>query len=61
MPDMQSPGMLHRRRLPFTAIVASWRTLVAYVCDPYRPELHYMRGPGPRWHARQGGARRVGC
>jgi hypothetical protein len=17
--------------------------------DPYRPELHYMRGPGPRW------------
>jgi hypothetical protein len=18
--------------------------------DPYRPELHYMRGPGPRWH-----------
>ena len=22
--------------------------------DPYRPELHYMRGPGPKWHARQG-------
>jgi hypothetical protein len=20
--------------------------------DPYRPELHYMRGPGPRWHAK---------
>jgi len=23
--------------------------------DPYRPELHYMRGPGPKWrekHAR---------
>jgi hypothetical protein len=19
---------------------------------PYRPELHYMRGPGPRWHAK---------
>jgi hypothetical protein len=19
------------------------------VLDPYRPELHYMRGPGPRW------------
>ena len=17
--------------------------------DPYRPELHYMRGPGPKW------------
>ena len=21
--------------------------------DPYRPERHYMRGPGPKWHARQ--------
>ncbi|HEY3657999.1 MAG TPA: hypothetical protein VGL34_23735 [Steroidobacteraceae bacterium] len=20
--------------------------------DPYRPELYYMRGPGPRWHAK---------
>ena len=20
--------------------------------DSYRPELHYMRGPGPKWHAR---------
>jgi hypothetical protein len=24
------------------------RTLV----DPYRPEQHYMRGPGPKWHAK---------
>ena len=20
----------------------------------YRPELHYMRGPGPKWHERNG-------
>ncbi len=20
--------------------------------DPYRPELHYMRGRGPKWHAK---------
>jgi hypothetical protein len=20
--------------------------------SPYRPELHYMRGPGPAWHAK---------
>jgi hypothetical protein len=20
--------------------------------DPYRPELHCMRGPGPKWHAK---------
>jgi hypothetical protein len=23
--------------------------------DPYRPELHYMRGPGPKCRARQRG------
>jgi hypothetical protein len=25
------------------------RALKALV-DPYRPEEHYMRGPGPKWH-----------
>lgn len=20
--------------------------------DPYRPEAHYMRGPGPKWRAK---------
>jgi hypothetical protein len=24
------------------------------VFDPYRPELHYMRGPGPRWRQKHG-------
>jgi hypothetical protein len=24
--------------------------------DPYRPERHYMRGPGPKWHARHSAA-----
>jgi len=22
------------------------------VFDSYRPERHYMRGPGPKWHAK---------
>lgn len=22
--------------------------------DPYRPEQHYMRGPGPKWRAKNG-------
>jgi len=26
--------------------------LILDVCDGYRPELHYMRGPGPKWHAK---------
>ena len=21
-------------------------------CSGYRPDLHYMRGPGPKWHAK---------
>jgi hypothetical protein len=28
------------------------RALQALIADPYRPELHYMRGPGPKWHAK---------
>jgi hypothetical protein len=31
-----------------------WRTLRRDMLDPYRPELHYMRGPGPRWRAKHG-------
>jgi hypothetical protein len=26
-----------------------WRILKKDLRDPYRPELHYMRGPGPKW------------
>jgi len=35
--------------------VSLWRWLKLSLFDPYRPELHYMRGPGPKWrekHAR---------
>jgi hypothetical protein len=28
------------------------RNLAKALFDPYRPELHYMRGPGPKWHAK---------
>jgi len=37
----------------FLADVASLlHGLVKDLVDPYRPELHYMRGPGPKWHAK---------
>jgi hypothetical protein len=29
-------------------LVGALRSLV----DHYRPELHYMRGPGPKWRAK---------
>jgi hypothetical protein len=28
------------------------RNLILDVRDSYRPEVHYMRGPGPKWHAK---------
>jgi hypothetical protein len=28
------------------------RNLIVDVRDSYRPELHYMRGPGPKWRAK---------
>lgn len=34
------------------AVNIRWRKLVRTVFDRYRPELHYMRGPGPRWRAK---------
>ena len=35
-----------------TDLGALGHELVHGVLDPYRPELHYMRGPGPKWHAK---------
>ena len=28
-----------------SGVVRRWRRMF----DPYRPELYYMRGPGPKW------------
>jgi hypothetical protein len=43
-----------RRKSPGLAadIADLFHTLVKALLDPYRPELHYMRGPGPKWHAK---------
>jgi len=29
---------------------ATWQALTKALFDDYRPEVHYMRGPGPKWH-----------
>jgi hypothetical protein len=34
------------------AIASMWRSLRKDLFDTYRPEQHYMRGPGPRWRAK---------
>jgi len=33
------------------AVIELWRA-VGGALDGYRPELHYMRGPGPKWQAK---------
>jgi hypothetical protein len=35
-------------------IKSFWREFFAKAFNPYRPELHYMRGPGPAWRAKYG-------
>jgi hypothetical protein len=30
--------------------------LIESTLHPYRPELHYMRGPGPKWHEKHRGS-----
>ena len=36
----------------FAEVRAFWRLFFVRAFDPYRPELHYMRGPGPAWRAK---------
>ncbi len=31
---------------------AFWQHFFARAFNPYRPERHYMRGPGPAWRAK---------
>jgi hypothetical protein len=37
------------------AVSELWRT-IGHPFDCYRPELYYMRGPGPKWHAKRAAA-----
>lgn len=40
--------------LRLSAIIARIRAFIDIVARPYRPEQHYMRGPGPKWRAKYG-------
>ena len=40
------------------ATARRWRRLTTSLFDSYRPELHYMRGPGPKWQAKHAGSAR---
>jgi hypothetical protein len=39
--------------------VANWRQAVIIgLTDPYHPEAHYMRGPGPKWRQKHAASTR---
>ena len=39
------------------ALATFWREMTRDAISPYRPEKHYMRGPGPAWQAKYGALR----
>lgn len=38
------------------AFAELWQALTMGLAGSYRPERHYMRGPGPKWHAKHADA-----
>jgi hypothetical protein len=34
------------------AVADLWRSVTSELLTDYRPERHYMRGPGPKWRAK---------
>ena len=59
--------MLHPMLHPLSALAALavrtlgggatarwWHRTTRDLLAPYRPELHYMRGPGPKWREKHG-------
>jgi hypothetical protein len=44
-------GRDHKHGL-FGEVREFWRQFIVAAFQPYRPEQHYMRGPGPAWRAK---------
>ncbi|HZP76472.1 MAG TPA: hypothetical protein VFB45_10050 [Pseudolabrys sp.] len=42
----------YRSRPRFAELLSACHDLLKTVRHPYRPERHYMRGPGPKWLAK---------
>ena len=49
----QDPKKCSSRKALILAVdCAGLVRMLQSLIDPYRPELYYMRGPGPKWHAK---------
>jgi hypothetical protein len=54
MPQRQ-PNVRAKPQAPADGLLGFAFALIRSAFDPYRPERHYMRGPGPKWRARNVG------
>ena len=42
-------------RVRYREIGMRWQAQLRQLFHRYRPEFHYMRGPGPKWREKHGG------
>ena len=52
--SLSSPAVSRTGQSGLSGFKAFWRNFFETAFHPYRPELHYMRGPGPAWRAKYG-------
>jgi hypothetical protein len=52
--SIAAPAEAGRSSTLITELKTCWTRFFATAFNPYRPELHYMRGPGPAWRAKHG-------
>jgi hypothetical protein len=55
---MLSFALIGRVRTIRTAVANLRRAVVDALTDSYRPEMHYMRGPGPKWRQKHAASTR---
>jgi hypothetical protein len=49
-------AFIGRVRAIRTAVANLRRAVANVLTDSYRPEMHYMRGPGPKWRQKHAAA-----
>jgi len=54
---MSAPLAAHSPKRMLAEIADFWRTFIKAAFNPYHPEQHYMRGPGPACAKKRGTAR----
>ncbi len=52
-PALTAAGREETRSSLLGEIKSFWHQFFVRAFDPYRPELHYMRGPGPACRAKE--------